>query len=322
MPYYVNVPVVAGVPPVLDLPAMAVASVSDGLASAADSVASITDTIANAPATIVGDVAGTVSDMSASLGAAAFTVAAYPSAVMNEIAGSVGNAVNGAANIAASIASAPLALVGTIAGAVENVGAFIGDAAANLANMTQSLGAAITGLTGDTFFSTFGGGPPQWGIFDQSGSPIIQADNTVSLEYKQDWVIADYPLEEGAFQSYDKVQLPFDVRVAFTAGGSLANRAAFLDSIAAVAGDLNLYDVVMPEATYVSVNIAHYDYKRTSTNGLGLMMVNVWCQEVRVTATTTFSNTQRPGGANSANGGTVQPVAATSSQESTIPGIG
>ena len=78
--------------------------------------------------------------------------------------------------------------------------------------------------------------PPgsQWGVFS-GGAPVITADTVTSLDYKQEWAISDFPVERGAFESYDKVALPYDARVRFAAGGSAANREALLGSIAAVA---------------------------------------------------------------------------------------
>ena len=78
---------------------------------------------------------------------------------------------------------------------------------------------------------------PQWGIY-LNGSPILASSaqplfnlgtlinaaesllnslsfgifSVVDFAYKQDWTVSTYPVEEGGFQSYDKVQHPFDVR--------------------------------------------------------------------------------------------------------------
>ncbi|OBQ84630.1 MULTISPECIES: phage baseplate protein [unclassified Mesorhizobium] len=169
-------------------------------------------------------------------------------------------------------------------------------------------------LTQDAFgllSNAFGLQP--WGIYF-GGVPVIIADNIVEVQYRQQWSISDFPVEQGAFQSYDKVQVPYDARLRFTAGGSAANRAAMLASIAAVAGDTNLYDVVTPEAVYLSCNITHYDYSRRSNEGMGLLSVDIWLIEVRQAVSAAMSNTQDPSGASQINGGTVQTAPASSAQ--------
>lgn len=163
----------------------------------------------------------------------------------------------------------------------------------------------------DTLDFLFGfGGGPEWGVF-LDGQQIVAADSVVSLEFREAWVISDYPLEEGAFENYDKVQTPFAVKVRFAGGGDVSSRADFLDSISSVMGDLELYDVVTPEKVYTSVNFERQDYRRTATSGAGLISVDVWFTQVNVTAQAAFSDTQAPSGAGQTNAGTVQPQATT-----------
>jgi hypothetical protein len=161
---------------------------------------------------------------------------------------------------------------------------------------------------------------PQWGIF-LSGSPVILADNVVDFSYKQEWTVSDYPVEQGGFLSYDKVAVPYDARVRFSAGGSAADRQAFLNSIEAVADTLELFDVVTPERVYNSANIFHYDYRRASRNGVGLIIVDIWLVEIRTTATAAFSNTNQPSGASPVAGGQVQAKAPTNAEAATIGAV-
>lgn len=123
----------------------------------------------------------------------------------------------------------------------------------------------------------------RWGVF-KGGRPVIEFDAFISIDFRRGWVLADFPLEQGAFESYDKVSLPFDVRVKFAAGGSIQRREALLASIESIAKTLELYDVVTPEVVYSSVNVQHYDYRRTATNGNGLLTVELWLLEVRIGA--------------------------------------
>lgn len=146
---------------------------------------------------------------------------------------------------------------------------------------------------------------PRWGIF-RDGLPVVIADSVVTFDYKRDWTIANYPVEKGAFESYDKVSNPFEPRIRFAAGGSEVERQLLLDSIAAIAGTLDLYDVVTPEVIYQSANITHYDYRRSAHSGVGLLVIDVWLMEVRVTATSAF--TKSASSASVQNNGIVQPT--------------
>lgn len=160
-------------------------------------------------------------------------------------------------------------------------------------------------LTADSFVGYGIGAPPQWGIF-LNGSPVVLADTVTSFGYKQAWSIADYPVERGGFESYDKVNSPFIVQAQFVSGGNEARRQALLDSIASIGDELTLYDVVTPEAIYIGVNVASYEYRRTATNGLGLMIVDVNFLEIREDGVTDFKNTKSPSGYAADSAGNVQ----------------
>ena len=148
-------------------------------------------------------------------------------------------------------------------------------------NLLQPLATtAVTLLTADGISSSALGYGPRWGIFS-GGGPVVTADTVVEFSYREEYTISDFPLETGAFASYDKVYQPFDVRVRYVAGGSEGNRASLLNSIKAIAPTLQLFSVVSPEATYINANVVHYDYRRTSREGLKLLAVDVWLKEVR-----------------------------------------
>jgi hypothetical protein len=165
-------------------------------------------------------------------------------------------------------------------------------------------------LYADSYIGYGAGAPPQWGLF-LGGSPVVVADTITEMGYKQDWAIADYPVERGGFESYDKVNIPFRAVFQFVSGGSDAKRQALLDSIAAIGDTLTLYDVLTPEAVYVGVNVEHYDYRRASSNGLGLMIVNVGVLEIREEGKTDFKNAKPPSAYAPEQRGNVQSPEAT-----------
>ncbi len=141
---------------------------------------------------------------------------------------------------------------------------------------------------------------PAWGIFDAYGSSILTVNSFSDIEYARDYSISDYPQEQGGWESYNKVQQPFQAKIGFLISTA---RFAFLQNIEAVAASLQLVSVVTPEVTYTSANITHYDYRRTTRHGVTMLRVEVWLEEVRVTAGTLLGST-----ASQATGGTNYPI--------------
>lgn len=192
---------------------------------------------------------------------------------------------------------------------------------------------------------------PQWGIY-LNGSPVIQpatpfnqvlaaslapiqaiasligapnivpvTASTVEFEFGQDFPISNYPQEQGAFQAYDKVTLPFDVKMKLACGGSQANRQAFLTTCLGIANSFALFDVVTPEITFTSVNCTHIDINpRSARAGVSLLRVDLWFLEIPVSAQANFLNTQQPGDAGTQSIGNVQPISPSASESQLLIG--
>lgn len=200
---------------------------------------------------------------------------------------------------------------------MANLGSIVPDVPGVPPLFRSALAPVITLLTGDTVVGFGSNLAPVWGIY-KNGQPVVRADTAASFMFKREWAVADYQIEQGGFESYDKVDLPFDARIQLVAGGSIENREAFLKSINLIAGNLELYDVVTPEEVYTSVNIQHYDFRRTSRNGVGLIVVDVWLLEIRIIGSS-GQNVKSASGASQTNDGNVSPTTPTDQQQSAIP---
>jgi len=152
-----------------------------------------------------------------------------------------------------------------------------------------------------------GGVVGQWGIYDMSGAPVLTASSVAGMEYARDWRVSNYPQEQGAFASYNKVKTPFTAKVTFLVGGDAGFRAAFLNQAEAAVASLNLVSVVTPEIQYASANLTHLGYRRTSKNGVTMLTVEIWCEEIIVISGTTSAPTASPNGANPTNNGITPP---------------
>ena len=174
---------------------------------------------------------------------------------------------------------------------------------------------------------------PQWGIFGDDGSPVASADSVISFEHMKEYRICEYPVEPGStdntsgqssaassFASYNKVEMPYDVRITFSKGGDDSARAQFLGQIDTACGDLNLYTVNTPDATYVNANIVRYDYTRTAKSGVTLLLVEVFIRQVRTTGQSQLSenNTVDPGSSDQVHDGTVYPLGTTSPDDAAM----
>lgn len=147
-------------------------------------------------------------------------------------------------------------------------------------------------------------GQPRWGIFGSTGAVVLAADAVLSVEYTHDYKVSDYPQEKGAFQSYNKLQVPYQHKITFAVA---RDRAGFLTAVETAVGSLELYTVTTPEKSYPSVNLTHVGYRRVQNNGASTFLVDVWTEEIRIIGSASFSNTRSTNGADAQNGGPTTP---------------
>jgi hypothetical protein len=162
----------------------------------------------------------------------------------------------------------------------------------------------------------------RWGIFDQSGAPIVTPDTVVGFAYRNEYRVSDYPQEQGAFASYNKVANPFDARIRMSIGRTDNERQWFLLALQTAFQSTNLYSVVTPEFTFPSAAIVHMDYRRERQDGANMLTVDVWVREVRLTGTASFSNTKTASGADAQSQGSVQATTAQGEQKAAVSQTG
>lgn len=123
-----------------------------------------------------------------------------------------------------------------------------------------------------------------WGVFNEDGEDVLAPDSFLGIDYKNGSRLMDYPLEQGAFETYNKVANPFDASIGMVKGGTLEERMSFLYRVEALCKTLDLYTITTPEFSYVGVNLERFDYRREQRNGSHVIIVNLYFREVRVTA--------------------------------------
>ena len=135
--------------------------------------------------------------------------------------------------------------------------------------------------------------------------PVVAS--TVDFEFAADSPISNYQQEQGAFQSYDKVTLPYDVKMRLACQGNTSQRQAFLSTCIAIKNSFALFDVVTPELPFTGVNCTHIFWDRNAKKGATLIVVELGFAEIPVNAQTAFTNTAQPGESAPLALGNVQP---------------
>lgn len=150
----------------------------------------------------------------------------------------------------------------------------------------------------------------QWGLYRSGGGKALDPDNITAVNYRAGHRVADYPIEQGGFESYDKVAEPYEATIRMTKGGTLADRDAFIKDVQAIRGDRKLYHVSTPEASYLNVNIDNVQIDRSLESGAGMIIVDLHLREIRQNAKAEFSKSKDPASVSPYNNGVTQANAA------------
>lgn len=159
----------------------------------------------------------------------------------------------------------------------------------------------------------------QWGIFDVSGNPVIVPDTVISFDWKGSYRVISYAIEGGNFETYNKVQEPFEVRMVMWKAGSPADRQDFIDVLGTIRASLDLYTATSPEQSYDSMTIKDVAYDRKGDQGATVIEAVITLQQINVTASSSFTSTTNPVSQNPTDGGTVDAGTPTPTQGGAVP---
>lgn len=146
----------------------------------------------------------------------------------------------------------------------------------------------------------------KWGIFTPEGAPVLLADAISAIDINGEAQAADYPLEGGGFESYNKVSTPFAVRVEMVKSGDKDSRIKYLETLESMRNSTDLFSVVMPDRTFSNVTLTRYEIMRSSELGPQALRVAVSLEEIRVQARIRYLNDRSPNGLATESGGSVQ----------------
>jgi hypothetical protein len=113
------------------------------------------------------------------------------------------------------------------------------------------------------------------------GTYALKPDSFVKFEYKVDHKIPTYPIQNGGFASYNKIALPYEIKLIVTKS-NIFEISSFINQISILLNSTRILSIVTPDKVYNSVNLIHFDYKKEAVNGAVLLIAELTFQEVRV----------------------------------------
>jgi len=165
-----------------------------------------------------------------------------------------------------------------------------------LTNVGISLGGAalINGVFGKV-----------WGIVNEFGIPIILADSVLGMNYDAGSSISKYPVEQGSFASYNKVNSPSMATVQMAKGsGGVLERGLFLAQLEGLLKSTLSFHIITPEYVYLNYQVIGINHARTAQDGATMITVNLDLEEVlEAKVDYSIEEVKNPSDANTVDGG-------------------
>jgi hypothetical protein len=125
---------------------------------------------------------------------------------------------------------------------------------------------------------------PVWYIirFDNFGGFYIalEPDNFISIDYTASQNISNYPIEQGQFATYNKINNPNQVILKVSVGGSESKKNDFLNDVEKMARSFDYFEVVAPSGSYKNLTVESYEYRREVSSGVGVLAVTIHFVEI------------------------------------------
>lgn len=131
-----------------------------------------------------------------------------------------------------------------------------------------------------------------WGVFDAQGNRVLKPDSFLGVRYRNGSHVSDYPVSPNSFSTYNKVQTPFEAVVSMACGGAQSQRSKFLQTVEKIANDINPYSIITPDETFKNATIERFDYERRRDNGANVVIVHLYFQQIRETASIQYTQTK------------------------------
>jgi len=121
----------------------------------------------------------------------------------------------------------------------------------------------------------------QWTILADGGGSLVRFTSMISVDIFCEGQALSYPVEEGAFMTYNKVQSPIDIRATLATMGLPFEFADILDTLAQYKEEALKLMVVTPSAYFDSLTLQSYGHRHDQRRNANMLTVDLHLIEVK-----------------------------------------
>lgn len=150
----------------------------------------------------------------------------------------------------------------------------------------------------------------EWTLLDEGGGTAVTFTSFIDIDLRNEGQALSYPIEEGSFANYNKVDTPLDIRVTLATQGNNSDFEYILAKLDEYKREAVKLSVSTPSRLYESMTLETYSYKRSRDAGAGMLTVELALIEVREVetqvTTTVITRPKNPTSSGKTNTGKTQ----------------
>ncbi len=148
-----------------------------------------------------------------------------------------------------------------------------------------------------------------WTLWDERGNTAVSFTSFFDIDVRNEGQALSYPIEDGSFANYNKVDSPLQIRVSLGFQGDETEFEYILERLDEYKKGSSILDVVTPSTIYSYMTLESYSYKRAKDGNAGMLTVELVLVEVRQVRVqvTTISNPRNSTSTSKENTGQKKP---------------
>lgn len=122
----------------------------------------------------------------------------------------------------------------------------------------------------------------EWNLlYTEDGEAAVFFDSMLGVEVSTENQVAQEPVEQGSFASYNKSASPRQVKVTLARSGDGYDHDEIICALDELCSGTDLLTLITPAQEYEGYNLESYNYRRSETNGVQLLVVELSLVEIR-----------------------------------------
>ncbi len=136
--------------------------------------------------------------------------------------------------------------------------------------------------------------PRDWTLWNERGNIALTFTSFIDIDVRDNGQALSYPIEQGSFANYNKVDSPLEIRATLGFQGTETEFEYAINLLKEYKQKESILDVVTPSIVYENMTLESFSYARKHDSGARMLVIEMSLVEVRQVRTQVVTVISRP----------------------------